>query len=81
MTLTKRLIEAAALCAVGAAVLARHDATLAAEGRGAAPAAVTRSVALPPVACTRLSMSFHAVSAAVRVASKSKPGASAARLP
>jgi len=50
MTLTKRLIEAAALCAVGAAVLARHDATLAAEGRGAAPAAVTRPAALPPVA-------------------------------
>jgi len=50
MTLTKRLIEVAALCAVGTAVLARQDATLAADGRGTAPAVATRPAALPLVA-------------------------------
>src|SRR5262249_59400534 len=47
MTFTRRLIEVAALCAVATAVLAPHDATLAAEGGGALPAVAKRPAALP----------------------------------
>src|SRR5262249_9818572 len=50
MTFTRRLIEVAALCAVATAVLAPHDATLAAEGGGALPAVAKRPAALPSVA-------------------------------